>query len=119
MIVAGFGFRDMADEASLADALARADGPAPSALATLPEKAGHPALRALAERLNLPVLAVTPDPDLQTPTDSPAVRVRFGAGSVAEAAAWTAAGRDARLLAPRVVSDDRMATCAIAEGAGS
>ena len=37
----------------------------------------------------------------------------------AEAAALAAAGPGARLLGPRVVSADRMATCALAEGNGS
>ncbi|MGV6849272.1 MAG: cobalamin biosynthesis protein [Marinibacterium sp.] len=122
MIIAGFGFRDMAGVDSLADALARTqDGsgaPAPEAVATIPEKAKHPALRALADQLGLPILIAHPDPDLQTPTDSPAVRVAFGAGSVAEASAWSAAGNGGRLLAPRSISGDRMATCALAEGDG-
>ena len=38
----------------------------------------------------------------------------YRAGSVAEAAALAAAGPGARLLAPRMISADRMASCALA-----
>ncbi len=48
-------------------------------------------------------------------TRSERVAERFGTGSVAEAAALAAAGPGARLVAPRVVSTDGMATAAIAE----
>ena len=51
-------------------------------------------------------------------TQSEASFRRYGTGSVAEATALLAAGKGARLIAPRVVSSDGMATCAIAEGKG-
>ncbi|MCP1313705.1 cobalamin biosynthesis protein, partial [Halomonas sp. 707D7] len=38
----------------------------------------------------------------------------FGTGSVAEAAALLAAGHGARLVAPRLISNDRKATAALA-----
>ena len=114
MIVAGFGFRNAAQVDSLADALARTGGDRPVALAILPDKAEHPAIRALAARLDLPIRAVTPPPDTATLTQSTAAKAAHGLGSVAEATALTAAGPGAHLLAPRVVSDDRLATCAIA-----
>jgi len=46
------------------------------------------------------------------------VPARYGARSVAEAAALAAAGPGARLVGTRVISDDRLATAAIAEGDG-
>jgi len=46
------------------------------------------------------------------------IAAKFGVGSVAEAVALVAAGRNARLVATRVVSQDRTATAAIAEGEG-
>ena len=70
---------------------------------------------------DLPILAV-PEADLsQAPvvTTSPASLARFGTGSVAEASALVTAGEGARLIGKRVVSSDGMATCAIAERAGT
>lgn len=114
MIVAGFGFRQAATLASLQDALA---GATPGLIATAEAKAGHPAFRALAEALAVPIAAIS-EPDLtnaSTLTDSAASRAAHGAGSVAEAAALVAAGPGASLLGPRAASRDRMATCALAE----
>lgn len=117
MIVAGFGFREDASQGSLADALARAEGPEPTALATLSPKAAHPAMRDLAERMNLPLVEIPPaNARLETPTQSPAALAAHGVGSVAEASALAALGPGARLVAPRVISSDRKATCAIAIG---
>lgn len=117
MIVAGFGFRRAATFDSLCDALA-ATGGAPDALATAADKA--PALAPLAARLGLPVHAVPPDAltAAQTQTDSTASRTHRGTGSMAEAAALAAAGPGAQLLAPRAISTDRMATCALAASPG-
>jgi cobalt-precorrin 5A hydrolase len=117
MRVAGLGFRHGANEQSLADALARAGGEV-DALATPADKAEAPAIVALAQTLGLPVVAV-PGLDLRaapTLTHSDRVMAKRGTGSVAEAAALAAAGPGARLVAARVVSGDRMATCAIATG---
>jgi len=55
---------------------------------------------------------------IATLTKSEFVKARFGTGSVAEAAALAAAGRHARLISTRTVSQDRTATAAIAEGEG-
>lgn len=129
MTVAGFGFRKQASLASLRDALAQALAhPAVGAsacgpitlLATVQGKADAICLQALASSLNLAVCAVAPQDmaSITTLTDSAAVRVQRGTGSVAEAAALAAAvrlaGPGATLLHPRAVSKDRLATCAIA-----
>jgi len=117
MIVAGFGFRAAATRDSLADALARASGGRHvDRLATAADKVPH-----LAAAFDLPVVAVAADliAAQDTATSSPASRAARGTGSLAEAAALAAAGRGARLIAPRAVSCDRMATCALAEGEGT
>ncbi|MCB1396803.1 MAG: cobalamin biosynthesis protein [Rhodobacteraceae bacterium] len=119
MIVAGFGFRASASEASLRSALEAAAAPGPLAALAAPEdKTAAPAFRALAEALHLPVIAVAPEAlaATETVTHSPKVAALRGTGSVAEAAALSAAGQGARLICPRMVSEDRLATCALAEG---
>lgn len=117
MIVAGFGFRSGASAQSLAEAYARAGGGA-EALATARDKAETAAFRALAETLGLPVLGLSESALAAQPTltRSAAAQRARGTGSLAEAAALAAAGPGARLLGPRVISADRMATCAIATG---
>lgn len=122
MKIAGLGFRSAADVASLRDALASAGGAhGVTGLATLDEKAGAPSLQALADELALPVHCVTlaAMAMVETLTQSERVAARFNVGSVAEAAALVVAGRGARLLGPRAVSGDGMATAAIAEGVTS
>ena len=113
---AGIGYRAAAGEASLLAALEAAGGSdGVAALATIAGKEGG-ALASMAARLGLPVVAVC-ERDLaaqRTETASPRIEALTGAGSVAEAAALAVAGPDARLVAPRAVSPDRMATAAIA-----
>lgn len=120
-LIAGLGFRGEATPESLADALARAAGGRPvAALATAAGKAEAPALRTLAARLGLPVIGVDTDrlAAQETLTRSEAALAARGTGSLAEAAALAAAGPGARLLGPRAISADRMATCALAAGDG-
>ncbi|MDO5704180.1 MAG: cobalamin biosynthesis protein [Paracoccus sp. (in: a-proteobacteria)] len=110
MIVAGFGFTSTATADSLRaalDAAIAATGLTPTHAATAADKAAALGV------LNLPVIAVTNLP-ADTPTQSPASLAARVTGSVAEAAALAAAGPGARLAAPRVISSDRRATCAIA-----
>ena len=117
MRVAGLGFRPQADVSSLREALQLAGGNAGlTALATAQDKATAPALTDLAAELGLPVIAV-PLVMLgdQAATPSAHVPERYGAHSLAEAAALAAAGPGARLVAARKVSIDKMATAAIAE----
>lgn len=119
MIVAGFGFRKGADMLALRDALALAqrDHPTVTALAVPHDKAHQ--LAGLAEAMGLPLIAI--DQQLleaaRTITQSRASLAARGTGSVAEAVALAGAGQGAHLLGPRHISFDRMATCAIAQGA--
>lgn len=116
MRVAGLGFRGAATFESLNDALERAGGNV-EALATAEVKAGQPAVRILAKALGLPLLSISRARmgEEDTLTHSERVAEKFGTGSVAEAAALAACGPGARLVGPRVVSGDGLATAAIAE----
>lgn len=111
--VAGLGFRAAATLDSLCDALARLDRP--DALATSRAKAQAAPIRELARQLDLPLIAVDVA-GVPTPTQSPRVIALHGTGSVAEAAALASLAPGARLIHPRTLSQDRMATAAMAEG---
>jgi len=117
MIVAGFGFRGAATTESLHSALKAAKGRySPDCIATVADKAV--ALQPLSAATGLPVISLSAA-DIaatQTQTRSGASLRARNTGSVAEAAALAAAGPGAHLLAPRSISDDRMATCALAKG---
>lgn len=116
MRVAGLGFRGRASAGSLRDAIARAGG-APDLLATSELKAAEAVVQDLARDLGLRLVPVPGDSLAAqvTLTRSARVAARFGTGSLAEAAALAAAGPGARLLGPRAVSEDGLATAAIAE----
>ncbi|MGB8813849.1 MAG: cobalamin biosynthesis protein [Paracoccaceae bacterium] len=121
MRVAGFGFRAGATTASLRSALGKCGGgnsAGLTALATPEDKADAAAVRVLAGELGVPIRAIPLALlGLQpTQTLSSAQPPRYGAGSVAEASALAACGPGAQLRMARVVSDDGMATAAIAEG---
>jgi cobalt-precorrin 5A hydrolase len=121
MKVAGLGFKRDVTLASLRQALVAAGGSEGlAAVATVSDKADTAALKLLAGEFNVPIMAVPVDAlaGIVTPTQSDLIRERFGTGSVAEAAALAAAGRHARLISTRAVSQDRTATAAIAEGDG-
>ena len=120
MIVAGFGFRKSADVASLETALEATGVPAVTHFATVAEKAEAEALQALSEKTGIPIhrVAATALPGAKVETQSEKSNRIFGTGSLSEAAALLAAGRNARLVVPRVISPDRQSTCAIAEGDG-
>ncbi len=123
MIVAGLGF----SSAATADSLRKAFEVATAnhdvtVLATVADKEGHSALTSFAEEVSLPLhfVAVADLAVQRTLTCSTRSRATYGTGSVAEASALAAAGKlfgsGARLLSPRQISDDRLATCAIAIG---
>ena len=144
VMVAGLGFRAQCTVASLRaalnaalsaalDATQQTHGPASTystssmpitltALATAADKASHPALLQLAAELQLPITPVNlPQLARQAATPSAHVPARYGAHSVAEAAALAAAAMavqaepvQAQLLTPRCTSPDRLATAAIA-----
>ncbi len=126
-LVAGLGFRAGCEAASLRSALQVALDAAStahgqhitlaqlSALATAADKAHHPALLQLAAELQVPIQPITL-PALADQSAAPSAHVpeRYGAHSVAEAAALAAAGPGATMLGTRSISPDRMATAALA-----
>ncbi len=122
MKVAGLGFKRDVTLASLREALLAAGGPEGlAAVATVSDKADAEALKQLACECGVPIKAVPAETlaGINTPTRSRLIVEKFGTGSVAEAAALAVAGPGARLIATRVVSQDRTATAAIAEGDGA
>ena len=121
LIVAGIGYRKAASLADLRDALALT-GAAPTALASVAAKANGEVMMQLARDMNLPVITITGDQiaKIDTVTRSARIEERFGTGSLAEAAALAGAGHgmagvNARLVVPRVQTENGMATAAIAE----
>jgi len=121
MRVAGLGFRRDVEVAALREALDAAGGrDGLVALATISDKAATGALVALAGELGLPICNVAVDRLDGVATETRSVRIEsmFGTGSLAEAVALVAAGRNARLVGVRALSQDRTATAAIAEGDG-
>ncbi|WP_439374438.1 cobalamin biosynthesis protein [Bradyrhizobium sp. DASA03120] len=121
MKVAGLGFRKDVTLTSLREALLAAGGPEGlTAMATVSDKADAEALKQLARECGVPIRAVPAETlaGIDTLTQSKLIAEKFGTGSVAEAAALAAGGPRARLIATRVVSQDRTATAAIAQGDG-
>ncbi|MDO6455538.1 cobalamin biosynthesis protein [Celeribacter halophilus] len=116
-VIAGFGFRTGASVQSFEDALAQAaQGREVTAIATLSDKAATPAFAAFLRATGLPLYCVSQAEAqrMDTVTHSPGSQAARQTGSVAEAVALAAAGRGARLLGARVISQDRRATCALA-----
>ena len=121
MRVAGLGFRQGVKVAALREALDAVGGHhGLTALATISDKAAAGALVSLAGELGLPIKSVSAEilAGVETATRSERIVATFGVGSLAEAVALIAAGRNARLVSSRAVSQDRTATAAIAEGDG-
>ena len=115
MVIAGFGCRAGATRESVRSALAAA-GVRPDRLAVPEDRAA--VIAGFAEGEGLSVLPIAADrlSRMDTPTRSDLSLIHRGVGSVAEAVALAAAGPGARIIVPRVISSDRMATCAIAQG---
>jgi cobalt-precorrin 5A hydrolase len=126
MMVAGLGCRSGATPDAVAEAFAAAlerCGVASgqiNALATGADKSSERGIISLAEVLALPLIYVGADDMISrsgdTLTSSPRVVALKSVPSVAETAALAAAGKGARLLAPRIAT--ATVTCAIAIGDG-
>lgn len=124
VIVAGVGFRlgTTAEEieALVRQAMALHGAERIDLLATEAGKANEPGFREAAQGLSVSGVACAAA-DLAGVSDglltrSARVQEATGLPSIAEAAALVAAGRDSRLLGPRITS--ARVTCAIAEGNG-
>jgi cobalt-precorrin 5A hydrolase len=118
MIVAGFGFRRSATVDSFTSAFIETGVNAVDAIATAEDKSKTPAFIDFAKTIGAQIVSIDASAltQIETHTQSQASQAHRDTGSVAEAAALAALGKDAKLLAPRSISNDRMATCAIAQG---
>ena len=123
MIFAGVGFRKAVTTKSFENLIHQVchlrELPGPiKALATLDTKALDPALQEFAKAKRVTLIPVTLE-NLKrqiTATQSPAAQAAYGLGSIAEAAALAAAGDGSSLIFKRIVSNDKLATCAFAKG---
>lgn len=119
VVVAGFGFTSQATAESLRNALAKTGAADDvTSLATPADKTMKDAILAMSKDRNLPIQAIDPGKleAAQPRTQSRISQAARRTGSVAEAAALAAIGPQATLVVTRQISDDRMATCAIAKG---
>lgn len=116
--IAGFGFRSEATLESLAQALDQLI----EQYGAIDKLAAAHSMLPLAEELgrlrHIEVIAVADAelPTVTTLTHSAQSMQARGTGSVAEAVAMLAACPGATLLGPRIISADRQATIAVAEG---
>ena len=127
MIVVGIGCRRDSPAARIGAAVGAAltkTGLAPEKIDTLAVpafKAGEPGIVRAAEELGLPVKLVhRSELDAAQPlcaTRSRAAEEATGLAAISEAAALAAAGRNARLLLPRIARNG--VTCAVARGDGA
>tara|TARA_R110002020_G_scaffold46150_8_gene131467 strand:+ start:2555 stop:2935 length:381 start_codon:yes stop_codon:yes gene_type:complete len=117
--IAGFGFRSEATLESLAQALDLLK----HQYGAIDKLAAAHSMLSLVEELGrlrgIEVISVADAelPTVTTPTHSAQSLQARGTGSVAEAVALLAAGPNARLMGPRIISADRKATAALAKGA--
>lgn len=116
MRVAGFGFRREAKLASLVDALEQLEAQHGSVDRLAVTQSMWPLVQELGRARGLAVIPVADAalPTATTLTHSPHSVQARGTGSVAEAVALLAAGPGAELLGPRLISNDRLATAAVA-----
>jgi cobalt-precorrin 5A hydrolase len=124
MKVAGIGCRSgiaVGDVLAAIDAALEAhalDRASLGAVATVPQKAGEPALTDAAQALGLPLVVANADQleraRQKIVTHSVASLAATGFDSAAEAAALAVVGAAGELLGPRIVLGN--VTCAIAEG---
>ena len=128
MIYAGFGFREDAQLECFIELIERLkkeyciDAPL-SAIATIAQKAATPVFKELSDQTSLAIVALHPNNIISQKTRSCSQNVMelYGTGSMAEASALAAAclvkpDYKAQLMGPRVVSKQRMVTCAFARG---
>lgn len=116
--VAGFGFRSEAPLASLAQALDQLIEQYGAIDQLAVAHSMLPLVQQLGQLRSIEVIAVADAELSSAPTlthSARSIQAR-GTGSVAEAVALLAAGSGATLLGPRLISADRQATAAVAEG---
>tara|TARA_R110000850_G_scaffold214432_1_gene340340 strand:- start:682 stop:1083 length:402 start_codon:yes stop_codon:yes gene_type:complete len=118
--VAGFGFRSEATLESLAQALDQLIDQCGAIDKLAAARSMLPLVEELGQLRHIEVIAVSDAelPTVATLTHSTQSMQARGTGSVAEAVALLAAGPNARLMGPRIISADRLATAALALAEG-
>lgn len=119
--VAGFGFRREATLESLAQALDQLAEQYGAIDKLAAAQSMLPLVEELGRQRGIEVIAVADAelPTVTTLTHSAQSLQARGTGSVAEAVALLAAGPNARLMGPRIISADRKATAALALAEGN
>lgn len=117
MIVAGIGLRLSATPEDILTLLHLSDR-LPDRIATLTDKAAHPALRQVASETGLSFVTFTRDQirGVATPGQSERQMRIFGTGSVSEACALLATGPSGQLVGPRIYAPSGRVTIAFAIG---
>jgi cobalt-precorrin 5A hydrolase len=116
MLVAGFGFRQSATCHSFENLLQMTGmGDRISKIAVLSDKANHPEFLRFCAEASFEIIAIDQQQmqDIQTPSQSEASQQYRQTGSVCEAVALCAGGRDSVIVRHKMISDDRRASCAI------
>ncbi len=116
-LILGIGFRETAPMASLNEVITRVlnGRGTPKLIATLDRKAKADQCKFIARDLNVEIIALSEDAirGVDTPTKSDAIQIHFGTGSIAEACAIMAMP-NAKIITPRITSQDGTATAALA-----
>ena len=123
LIFAGFGFREHVDLECFLEVLSflykkhKNEGEL-VAISTLAKKARYPVFQMLAKETNLQVISLDIRDIIRqnTLSFSELSMQLYQTGSLAEASALAAAGKNSQLLSCRIKSTKRMATCALAKG---
>ena len=123
LIFAGFGFRKYAELECFLEVLHlmskkhKEDGEL-VAISTIVGKARYPVFQMLAKETGLKVISLDIKDIIKQNTSSfSEISMRlYQTGSLAEASALAAAGKNSTLLGCRMISGKRMATCAFAKG---
>jgi cobalt-precorrin 5A hydrolase len=116
IFIAGFGFRQSATSHSFSSLLARTGyGNRIDKIAVPADKAGHPEFIRFCAETGVEIIPIDRHQiaHIQTPSQSEASQHYRQTGSVCEAVALCAAGENSVIISHRLISDDRLASCAI------
>ena len=114
--VAGFGFRQSATIHSFEALLKLIDlADIITQIAVLADKAHHPEFRRFCTKNGFQPIMIDQHQiaAMHTPSQTHASRFYRDTGSVCEAVALCAGGIDSVIIRPKIISDDRLASCAI------
>ena len=116
IMIAGFGFRHTATSSSFASLLATTGyGDKIDKIAVPADKASHPEFLRFCADTGVEIISIEQHQiaQIHTPSQSESSRQYRDTGSVCEAVALCAAGADSVIICRKIISDDRLASCAI------